>query len=315
MLQQLQTAAIIFSSTLQLTGAFLELGEYECSESTWDQNLETCGKCKVLTNMAKDYGSCNWFCGAQEGGLVCTGAWEDDADNCVVKQEYDCHDDFYDLLDTKDMICECSTEEYEQDLCHVELWDKDFSVDHRGRYCGSCKALTLKAATYDTCDKFCKDQEDGRACVGAWSDYNGNCGVNVKQDCDYKFATVGGADSMICECSHVVFGDALRSYDVRAKSAKKEAKPGQKVGIAFAVMFVLSLVAMAVYLAYDLHKKKNTAIKMALRAPLTPPRTKLRLVSSTSVDGDSDAPEHSSPQHPETVPEEHDPESQRAEPL
>eukprot|EP00808_Paulinella_micropora_P028148 g17081.t1 len=362
---------------------------FECNEESWDDYVTTCGTCRVLTGSAHSLGSCNWFCGAQQDGLICIGAWEEVDNTCAQSTQYSCGTDFYAQLGTSDMICECASEENEPDKCSVKPdWDLTSGGPH-GRYCGSCKAVTFTAWKYRTCEKFCAEQEDGRACKAAWTDYNGRCGIDEERSCDFDFfdcylqycndnpeirkklcsgpycstpkerdackthwETEGkamglepnpeycdcylqycnankelrdqfcGGDycytvaqrnscqehwetkgkalgmkpnpdqcgAMICECSAEIHGELFRQYNpslAAAMNAEAEAlaKKGRKrtAGIVLGVLFVVCSVALGVYLACDLARKKNAAIQMGLRAPLTPPRASMRIVGSHTL--------------------------------
>jgi hypothetical protein len=64
---------------------------------------ETCSAdgCKVLADhMLKR--SCHDYC--ESSGLMCVGAWEEEANDCVVKENLTCSDE---RSDTSDLICEC----------------------------------------------------------------------------------------------------------------------------------------------------------------------------------------------------------------
>ena len=74
--------------------------------STWVNvdNGVTCGDCTVLASLG-DYDSCNAYCDAQ--GLKCTGAWEEEDDNCVIKATYTCADNIHVVASTSDGLCQC----------------------------------------------------------------------------------------------------------------------------------------------------------------------------------------------------------------
>ena len=75
-------------------------------EDTWldlDHGL-VCGDCKVLVaNMTTKYSTCSSYCRAI--GRTCTGAWEEEDEDCRVKSTEDCQHDFGNY--TSDAICEC----------------------------------------------------------------------------------------------------------------------------------------------------------------------------------------------------------------
>lgn len=77
-----------------------------CDESWWpdlDHDL-VCGDCKVLVDdMKTDYFTCTNYCAAV--GRLCTGAWEEEHDSCVVLSTETCQHNFGNY--TNDAICEC----------------------------------------------------------------------------------------------------------------------------------------------------------------------------------------------------------------
>ena len=98
--------------------------------------------CQVLaTGMARrradtmaDYGTCDTYCNAQS--LVCVGAWEEDADDCVEASTLTCTTDFA-TLDTNDAICECQPPGYT-----LEPWCYNAAGGQRWE---ECTPLTLCA--------------------------------------------------------------------------------------------------------------------------------------------------------------------------
>ena len=78
------------------------------NENTWTDvksNL-VCGTCKVLVgnmNANSNYRTCSAYCTAI--GRICTGAWEENNNDCTVKSTEDCQHNFGSY--TSDAICEC----------------------------------------------------------------------------------------------------------------------------------------------------------------------------------------------------------------
>ena len=74
-----------------------------CFEQAWpdkDHDL-VCTECKVLVNNFQGYGSCSGYC--DSFGLGCTGAWEEQNDDCTVIRQGDC--DSSSFGSTSDALC------------------------------------------------------------------------------------------------------------------------------------------------------------------------------------------------------------------
>ena len=90
-----------FSANQQIRVTLVET----CDTSTWThiKNGVTCGFCKVLAGTTASGGySCDHYCAVQ--GHECVGAWEEVADNCVVKSVLTCDTN----NPSSDTICECA---------------------------------------------------------------------------------------------------------------------------------------------------------------------------------------------------------------
>jgi len=89
------------SETLMTTAAPVPAGT--CADiSDWPDHDLVCGECKVLVDDFEEYETCDDYC--QTIGRTCIGAWDEDDNDCVEKEKFDCDKVIY----SNDAICQCS---------------------------------------------------------------------------------------------------------------------------------------------------------------------------------------------------------------
>eukprot|EP00494_Astrolonche_serrata_P028927 UN29194 len=195
--------------------ALCQCTEYTCDYSTWTDidGGVVCDNCTVLVdNMKRDWQTCTAYCAAQEGGLKCTGAWEEHKDTCEIEATFDCDHVFgY----TSDALCRCSGRldgnsgsggesggsggapeppTPQELICDVYEWTDVRVVD-----CGDCTVLTKNMDDFwETCHNYCAGQEGGLQCVGAWEEHSNTCEVKSTENCHHEFSYTSDA---LCQCT------------------------------------------------------------------------------------------------------------------
>jgi len=154
--------------------------------------------CKVLAGSMTGL-TCMEYCA--RSGMECAGAWEEEADDCNVKETLTCSEVW---PDTSDLICECATE-----LATTSAGPADGSateplptsqtecnLPNVKEFCTSsgCKVLADKMLAR-TCDQYCA--ESGLVCVGAGDDEDDTCREVRSLSCD---ESVPLTTDLICEC-------------------------------------------------------------------------------------------------------------------
>jgi len=128
----------------------------DCDEASWpdkDHNL-VCGECKVLVDrFSSFYKTCSGYCASI--GRLCTGAWEEQNDDCAVQRGLTCDES----IASSDAICECGAEAAAVgDTCYGEF--PELAVEE-----GSTVGEQLSSASLAECEAAC----DGNPACNSFS--------------------------------------------------------------------------------------------------------------------------------------------------
>eukprot|EP00435_Cladocopium_sp_Y103_P061035 s385_g22.t1 len=135
------------SSSRNAGSTFLQFTSRVRHTENTSQDDVTCGGCRALVK-TRNFDRCKDYC--ESFGHSCVAAAEEEDENCVVKESYDCDEEFD---DTSDMLCTCS--KTPSAPCYSSL---NGVVTDEGQSVGMARSLS-RTSSMDECEKACNDKD------------------------------------------------------------------------------------------------------------------------------------------------------------